>query len=164
MSSSDRRTLILSLAALAGLSACGYRPVLAPGGPGAGLIGRVALRDPSSRYDFALVEALEARLGRGGEGAYRLDYTISVESERVAVTQQNVTTRYNLVGQVDYRLRAAEGGRVASGRVNSFVSYSASGTVIATEAAQRDAEERLMRVLADSLVTRLYAELAGQAA
>ena len=164
MSSSDRRRLILSLAALAGLAGCGYRPVLAPGGPGAGLVGRVALRDPSNRYDFAFVEALEARLGRAGVGAYRLTYSIDVDSERVAVTQQNVTTRYNLIGEVEYRLVAADGGRVASGRVNSFVSYSASGTVIATEAARRDAEERLMRVLADSLVTRLYAEVVGQAA
>ena len=164
MSSSDHRRLILSLAALAGLSACGYRPVLAPGGPGAGLIGRVALRDPASRYDFALVEALDARLGRAGDGAFRLDFSISVRSERVAVTQENVTTRYNLVAPVDYRLLAAEGGRVASGSVTSFGSYSASGTVNATEAAQRDAEARLMRVLADSVVTRLYAELAGQAA
>ena len=33
------------------------------------------------------------------------------------------------------------------------MSYSALGTVIATEAARRDAEERLMRVLADAIVT-----------
>lgn len=163
MSSSDRRSLILALAAAAGLAACGFEPVLAPGGAGAGLVGRVAVEAPADRYDFALVEALESRLGRGGEGAFRLDYTITVETVRVAVTQENVTTRYNLVGRVDYRLLGAEGGRVAAGQVSSFVSYSASGTVIATEAARRDAEERLMRVLADSIVTRLYADLAGQA-
>jgi len=163
MSSSDRRRVILSLAALAGLAGCGYEPVLAPSGPGAGIVGRVAIEAPRGRYDFALVEALEARLGRAAEGDWVLEHSVSVKRVRVAVTQRNVTTRYNLVGTADYRLRAASGGRVAAGEVSSFVSYSALGTVIATDAARRDAEERLMRVLADAIVTRLYAAFAGRA-
>ena len=141
MSSSDRRRLILGLAALAGLSACGYRPVLAPGGPGAGIVGRVTVAAPGTRHEFALVEALEARRGRAADGAWVLEHDVRVETVRVAVTQENVTTRYNLVGAADYRLRDSASGKVAaSGEVSSFISYSASGTVIATEAARRDAE------------------------
>jgi len=128
-------------------------------------VGRVTVEAPGNRYDFALVAALEDRLGRASDGAWRLEHDIDVEAVRVAVTQTNVTTRYNLVGTATYRLRETASGKVAtSGDVSSFISYSASGTVIATEAARRDAEERLMRVLADAIVTRLYADFARQGA
>lgn len=153
------------LASILGLAACGYQPVLAPGGAGAGLVGRVTLAPPRDRYDFELVAALEERLGRASDGDWVLEHDIRVNSVRVAVTQQLATTRYNLVGEAEFRLRELASRKIAAeGTVSSFISYSASGTVIATEAARRDAEERLMRVLADAIVTRLYAEFARQGA
>ena len=85
MSSSDRRRVILSLAALAGLAGCGYEPVLAPSGPGAGIVGRVAIEAPRNRYDFALVEADVALLLGGavtapeGGAEDRLDVAGEVE-------------------------------------------------------------------------------------
>ena len=44
-----------------------------------------------------------------------------------------------------------------SGNVDSFTGYSATGTTVATRAAERDAYERLMTILADQIVTRLEA-------
>jgi LPS-assembly lipoprotein len=74
------------------------------------------------------------------------------------VTLTGETTRYSLVGQVDYTLTARDGGTVvASGQVGNFTGYSATGSTVETLAGERDARERLMTILADQLVTRLYA-------
>ena len=47
---------------------------------------------------------------------------------------------------------------MTSGTVQSFTSYSATGSTIATLAAQRDARARLMQILADQIAQRLAAE------
>ncbi|HCQ58330.1 MAG TPA: hypothetical protein DIU10_10575, partial [Sulfitobacter sp.] len=55
-------------------------------------------------------------------------------------------------------LRVQLGGQiVTSGKVESFTGYSATGTTVATRAAELDAQERLMVILADLVVSRLYA-------
>jgi valyl-tRNA synthetase len=46
---------------------------------------------------------------------------------------------------------------LTEGDVNTFTSYSASGTLVATNASEIDAGHRLMRLLADQIVTRLIA-------
>ena len=70
-----------------------------------------------------------------------------------------MTTRYNLLGRVEYALRDLQTGAVVlTGQADSFTSYSASGTTVATQAAQRDAEARLMVILADQILNRLTAE------
>ena len=45
-----------------------------------------------------------------------------------------------------------------AGKVSSFTSWSASGSVVATSSAEDDAHRRLMRMLADQIVTRLLAQ------
>ena len=59
---------------------------------------------------------------------------------------------------MDFTLtETATGVIVTSGKVNNFVGYSATGTTVATLAAEEDAQERLMNILADQIVRRLYA-------
>ena len=61
------------------------------------------------------------------------------------------------MGDVRYILsRSDTGEEIARGRVENFTGYSATGTTVATLAAETDARERLMRILAEMLVTRLY--------
>jgi LPS-assembly lipoprotein len=50
---------------------------------------------------------------------------------------------------------SATGSVLRSDTVDSFVSYSATGTTVATLAAQRDAQTRLMTILADLIVQQL---------
>ncbi len=62
------------------------------------------------------------------------------------------------MGTVAYSLRDLETGAiVTSGDVTSFTGYSATGTTVAVQAAERDAEARLMAILADQLLIRLLA-------
>ena len=62
------------------------------------------------------------------------------------------------IGKVDFALRNLSSGQIeVSGNVENFTGYSATGSTVATLAAERDAQKRLMVMLADQLVTRLYA-------
>ncbi len=164
MWSSDRRRLLLALAALP-LAACGFAPAHAPGGAAAGLRGRVRPDTPQDRLGFAFAARIEDRLGRADGADLVLGYRIAVEETGVALSPGNVTRRYRLNGRLDWTLAPRGGGDpVAAGRLASFTAYSATGTTVATLTARRDAEERLATILADMLVAELVArapEIAG---
>ncbi|RWR46641.1 hypothetical protein EOW65_13225 [Sinirhodobacter ferrireducens] len=157
MSSSDRRTfLLLAAAALAG---CGFTPAYGPQGGGTRLLGAVQTDSPATRDDFALTRRLSERLGPLETAHYRLAYTVTTEALGQAITPSNATTRYSLAGKVDYTLHDIGTDAVLlTGKVASFTSWSATGTVVATDAAEEDAHRRLMSMLADQIVTRLLAQ------
>lgn len=157
-----RRTAILGLLAL---SACGLTPVYGPNGGGEKLFGKIRPRDPQDYQEFAFNRRLAERIGPEGEASYDLDYRISIGVVPQAITTDEITTRYSLNGTVDFTLKESSGGAtLTSGRVSSFTSYSTTGTTIATLSAERDARERLARMLADHVVTRLLAASASLSA
>ena len=140
------------------LAGCGFAPVYGPGGAGGRLLGRVVVDEPADDNSYYLVRRLEERLGQGADPLFGLSLALDVKDERVAVTANNTTTRYNVIGKATYALRDLGDGKVLlSGNVDSFTGYSATGTTVATRAAERDAYERLMTILADQIVTRLEA-------
>lgn len=161
MSWSDRRALLAGLAALP-LAGCGFEPVHAPGGAAAALRGAVRPDDPADRAAYDLVARFEDRMGRAGPSApWALGYRISVTEVGAGLSPENVTTRITLQGALDWSVRPAAGGDpVLSGRAEAFSAYSATGSTTANLTARRDAERRLMILLADQLVTRLSAEAA----
>ena len=164
MSSSDHpnRRALLALLAPALLAACGFTPVYGTGGPARELLNRVRIEDPTDKNSFDLVERLEERLGRPQNVAFRLSYGITTRSKGLGITPDNDTTRYNVDGTATYTLSdAVSGTPLAQGDVTTFVSYSASGSTVATDAAETDAYERLMRLLADQIVNELIASSAG---
>jgi len=158
MWSSDRRTL-LKLAGAVALAGCGFTPAYGPQGGAAALLGGVSPDSPQTRDDFALVRRLSERLGPAQAARYRLAYKIQTDVLDQAITPDNATTRYSLTGLADYTLHDAGSDAVLlTGRVTSFTSWSATGSIVATQSAERDAHERLMRMLADQIVTRLLAQ------
>ena len=158
MSSFNRRSLILLPLALA---ACGFTPAYAPSGKAAALLGRVRAGDPSSKAAFDFVERIEERLGRPEEDLYDLNYSVATERVSAGLTSDNITTRYNLKGSVSFSLVERKSGKVlSSGRVENFTGHSATGSTVAGFAAEEDAALRLMRILADQVVTRLIADMA----
>ncbi|WP_371061035.1 LPS assembly lipoprotein LptE [Rhodosalinus sp. 5P4] len=155
MSWSDRRSFVLAACAAA-LAGCGFAPVYAPGGGASRLQGQVAFSAPGTRAGFDLRARLEERLGVATAGRYALDVVPSVRSEGLGSTRDGRTSRFQLVGSAAFTLSDAEGGTVlAEGEVDGFTGYSTTGSIVATEAARRDAETRLMRLLADRIVDRL---------
>lgn len=157
MSSCNRRLLLL---APLGLAACGFTPAYAPGGAATALLGSVRAADPTDKNGFDFVQRIEERLGRPEAQRYTLAYTIRTETVGVGITSDNVISRYNLKGAIDYTLSDMDGQRVTGGRVQSFTAYAATGSTVAGLAAEEDAATRLMRLLADQIVARLIADLA----
>jgi LPS-assembly lipoprotein len=160
MSSSDRRTVLGLLGTLPLLAACGFSPVHAPGTAARSLRGGVLVDEPATRAEFDLVRAVEDRLGRADQPLYGLRVVQDVSSDALAVQGSAAVTRYNLVGRADYVLtRLSTGEAVAAGSVNTFTSYSATASTVATASAERDARRRLSIALADLIVTDILLTL-----
>ena len=126
----------------------------------------MAVETPDTPDGFLLGARLEDRLGRAEEGL-RLVAGLEVEEVAAAVTPEGAITRYDLVGRAPWRLAGADGAALADGTASAFTGYSATGTTVATGAAEADARERLMVLLADAIVARLLLlppeRLAGRA-
>lgn len=161
MSLFNRRTLILSLAALAG---CGFQPAYGPSGSATGLRGSIEVDAPNTENGFNFVRHLEQRLGQPESAQYAMSYTLKLSADDLAITPAQEITRYNVLGAVSYSVRdTATGAVVHSGSVDSFTSYSATGTTVSTLTAKRSAYARLMIVLADQITNRLIATSDGWA-
>lgn len=147
----------LALPALA-LPGCGFTPAYGPTGAASRLQNMILPDAPQGRDQYLLIQQVEDRLGRGENGPYALGYSYSLQGARMAVTADNVTTRFNLVGRVDFTLRdRATDAVLIRGTVDGFTGFSATGSTSATEAANRDARTRLAILLADKMVTQLIA-------
>lgn len=159
MSSSDpvlSRRALLALGAIAPLAACGFTPAYGPGGPAEHLQGAIRVADPKDKNGFDFVERMEERIGRPTNTRYDLDFTITTKRIGAGITVDDTITRYNLVGTIDWRLTDRETRqRVTAGQVENFTSWSATGSTVASLAAEEDANSRLMRILADQIVVQL---------
>lgn len=165
MWSSDRRAFLTGVLALGALGGCGFTPVYAPGSEASALLNAIEVDPPRDREGYLLVRRLEERMGRAAAPRFGLSVGIRLEDERMAITAENVATRFNKLGKATYALRDMASGEVlTSGTVESFTGYSTTGSTAATRAAEKDATERLMTILADRIVTRLSAAELGQGA
>lgn len=150
---SRRKTLLGALA----LGGCGFTPVYGPGGGGTRLQDAVHLPDPAGEDGYFFNRRFEERLGRGGAGApYRLAVSLERREKELGATSGGDVTRFRLNGTARYSLRDAGSGAVLhDGRTQAFTGYSTTGSTVATRAAERAAEERLMRLLADQVTDDL---------
>ena len=156
----SRRRILAALAAAAGLSGCGFTPLYAPGAPATRMAGRVEVAIIDGGPGFALREQLTGRLGPADAATHRLEVELRLARTGVALTQQDVTTRYDVVGTATYRLVPLAGGLpVTSGVVRAITGYSApeakAASAFASQAALEDAERRLAVTLADDILRRL---------
>lgn len=146
------------IALLLALGACGFQPAYGPGGSGTALNGRVQVEDPKTRADQLLLQQLERRLGLAADPSFDLAIDLSTTEEGLAIDADGDITRYNLLGRAAYTLTdRTTGAVITSGVVTNFTGYSATGTTVATLAAERDAQVRLMTILGDMVVDRLLA-------
>ncbi len=158
MSSSDRRHVLLLMLAGLPLAACGYAPAYAPGAAATKLMDRIEMDAPTSRDAFSFVARMEDRLGRGNDPAWRMSYSISTRRVDLAVDTSGAILRYNLIGSVTWQLKDAKSGAVvATGSEQNFAGSAATDATIPAQAAEDDARQRLMVILADQVVTKLVA-------
>ncbi|MFZ7092337.1 LPS assembly lipoprotein LptE [Primorskyibacter sp. 2E233] len=145
--------MILGALALGG---CGFTPVYGPEGAGNRLMGRIALDAPKTPNDYIFNRRFEERLGRVSSAPYILSVIKKTDQQDLGSTSSGNTTRYRLLGRANYTLKdAATGAVLLQGRTESFTGYSTTGSTVATLAAERDAGERLMIILADQVIDKL---------
>lgn len=155
MSSFNRRHLLKLTVALP-LAGCGFTPVHGTDGPGRSLRGRIAYRAPNTVEGFRLRTRLEERLGRVERGDYLLTIDLDIDEEALVVSSTQDINRFNLPATATWELTEPGNDQpLASGTAETFTAYSASGTTVATQEAERDARDRLGIALADLIVTDL---------
>ncbi|WP_417525849.1 LPS assembly lipoprotein LptE [Marinovum sp.] len=154
---SDRRSLLVGALSALTLAGCGFAPAYGTNGVATRLQGSVLIEEPDSQDAYVLTRRIEERLGAGGPDApYRLALNARLSEESSASTSDGALTRYQVLGTVTYTLvRAADGSVIDSNTLRHFTGYSASGSTVATLQAKRDAEERMMVILADRVVQEL---------
>ena len=156
---SERNRQVRRIAALSGvlaLTACGFQPVYAPGGPALALRDTVIVQSADTPFDYRLRMAVQARLGQANTARFVLVLTSDRTEVTAAIAPDGAITRYNLTGRATWALNdAVSGAERATAQVDSFTSYSATGTTVATRSAEDDASDRLAAALADLIVAQL---------
>ena len=144
------------------VSGCGFAPVYGTDSIAETYRDNVSVSVPDTVLGFRLKGRLEERLGRADDtDPFALSVDIDVTEEGVAVTPEGAVTRFTFTAFARFDLvNRSTGAIVSSGQVDSFTSYSTTDSTVATQTARSDAERRLGRILADQIVTRLFATAA----
>ena len=152
MSLFSRRNFLIGLFFLVG---CGYAPVHGTNPKTKKLYTSVFVQAPKDRVEFELVRNLEKQFRKNSSSKYQLNYTLTIKEEKGVVSASQTLERYSLFGSLKYSLNDKDGGVVLTNTAKSFTAYSATGTPLATERAKRDAQDRLMVILAEQVLTRI---------
>ena len=157
-----RRQTFFALSALVAGAACGFTPAYGPEGGASVLQDNLRVAAPERRDGFLIAQRLEDRFGRNDGGRYVLTVTPTIQRQGLATSVEGTTNRFQLTGRADYALKDTESDSVVrQGRVIDFTGFSATGSTVATLAAERDAAARLMVILADQIVDRLVISASG---
>lgn len=149
---------LLSILSVVILSSCGFSPIYGNNGSATAILNSTLVDEPNTREGYLLTRHLESRLGRASDPRFGLSVTIVTTEEGLNISSEGDIERFNLLGSVEYSLRNTQTGQIsASGTVKSFTGYSATGTTVATQVAQQDAQKRLMVILADLIVENIVA-------
>lgn len=162
---SDRTICAGALAGALALAGCGFEPLHDPAGPAAAVAGRVDVAVIPGTTGYLMRERLIERLGAAGTPTHRLAVDLSLTQVGVALTEDDVTSRFDVVGVAAWRLVPLDGTLPALAEEARAVSgysapTSATTSAFAILSARRDAEERLALVLADRIAQRIAVEAA----
>ncbi len=154
---SFNRRGFLSITGLGLLSACGFTPVYRQGSAASSLANQMDISVVEGRFGFELRERLIERYGSADSSArYDLRFELSITQTELVINDEAEITRYNLTGISNYQITSrATGQPVFTDVVKTVTAYSATSATFPTTVAERDANIRLARALADLMVTRL---------
>lgn len=150
----NRRIILLGLLPLA---TCGFDPVYKTDSAASNMLGKISVQVQNSRNSFEFRDRLIERLGFPQDGApYLLSYTTNITDDDLVVNESDNITRFTLEGVTEFQLIDVRSGAVVyNDTVRSNTSYSATSGTFQTSIAERDANVRLVRDLAEKIVTRL---------
>jgi LPS-assembly lipoprotein len=161
--------LLLALAALPALAACGLSPMYAGGTSAATAQGIAAIDIPAieGRGGWLVRNALEARLGVAGEAAplYRLDVLLDDSLEALGVLNDDTISRERRILRARYQLvELSTGAILLDATAGSDAGIDVVSSEYATIAAEQKALENLALDVADRMATQIAVTLRNRAA
>lgn len=161
--------VILALAALCTLSACGLSPMYA-GGASAGVAQGIAAIDVPAiegRGGWLVKNALDARLGVAGQTTpqYRLDVRLDDSLEALGVLNDDTISRERRILRARYQLvELATNSVLLDATAGSDAGIDVVSSEYATIAAEQKALENLAVDVADRMATQIALTLRSRAA
>ena len=154
MSLFSRRWLLIGFLLL---TACGYEPIYGVDKPANKIMGKIDVEVSNGRNAFELRDRLIERLGvLESDPNYLLKYSSSIKSKNLTISKDNDVTRYTLQGETNFDLVDLASKKVIyTNSISSNTAYSATAGTYPTAIAERDANVRLSRDMADKIVTLL---------
>jgi LPS-assembly lipoprotein len=153
--------LAFSLVAVASAS-CGFRPLYGADASGAAIVaefGAMRIGELDERLgQMVRNELLDlvTPLGEPADPRYILQVDLFEEKQGLAIERDATITRFNLTLTANYDLLDARTrARVISGTVRATAAYNVLRAEFANVIAERDAEARTARVVAEEIKTRL---------
>ena len=152
MSLFSRRWFLIGFLTLA---ACGFEPIYGVDKPANKIMGMIDIEVSNGRNEFELRDRLIERLGAlESEPKYFLKYRSSIKSKNLTISKDNDVTRYTLQGETNFDLVDLASKKVIyTNTIVSNTAYSATTGTYPTAIAERDANVRLSRDMADKIVT-----------
>jgi LPS-assembly lipoprotein len=163
--------IILALAAMLALTACGLKPLYAGGAQAGAAQGIAAVDVPAiqGRGGWLVKNALDARLGvansGGGEATprYRLDVRLDDSLEALGVLNDDTISRERRVLRARYQLvDLANGAVLLDATAGSDAGIDVVSSEYATIAAEQKALENLALEVADRMATQVALTLRAQ--
>ena len=160
-----------AFALILALTGCGLRPLYGGGGSGAVAqsLRSIQVAPIPGRAGWLVRTALEDRLGNSGGASpqFRLEVELDDEIAGLGIREDNAITRERRTLRARYRLVDASLGTVlVDATAGSDAGIDVVSSEYATLAAEQTALERLSKVVADQIITRvaLYASRTGEGA
>ena len=136
---------------------CGFEPIYGTNTPANLIMGKIDIEVSNGRNAFELRDRLIERLGvLESDPNYLLKYSSSIKSKNLTISKDNDVTRYTLQGETDFDLVDLASKKVIyTNIIVSNTAYSATAGTYPTAIAERDANVRLSKDMADKIVTLL---------
>ncbi len=143
------------MGAFVALTSCGLAPAYGPDGVGEQWQNAVSFDTPQSVIGYRMNARLTEIFGLATAAKFTVKVEPQVGSVSATITEDGDSTRYNLTGNAAWTLTDLSGVQTATGLEQTFTSYSATGSTVATQAAENDAQARLGVALADLIARRV---------
>ena len=117
---------------------------------------RVDIKEPITNNEFHLNRYLVSRIGYAKDAKFFLEYELSTESKRTALSFDGKSYRIRILGEVKFSLiHNGKDTIVFSSSVKDSLGYSDAILAVTDQASERDAYKRLMVLLGDRIIDEL---------
>lgn len=153
---SNRLSRRAALVAVVGLAGCGFAPAFAPGESAADWQNAIVIEAPDTVLGFRTGARLRDTFGTPISPSFKMTVSPRTAPVPATITEDGDITRLNLTGIAEWQVADQQTGVVLyEGLAQTFTSYSATGSTVATQAAESDALDRLAIALADLVTQQL---------